>query len=803
MRNVGSWRLPAAAALATVLATICLGATFLRPTWFFPSVLAIVLTGAGCELARRNRAGRPWVPLGGAAALLGYLMLRYGHEQSLGHVIPTTATLERLQELAAGGRADIARYAAPIGVSPGIEFVTVAGVGLVALVVDTLAVTWRRAALAGLPLLVLFTVPTAFAPDGVGWVAFTLAAIGFLTLLLTESRERVSRWGHGVSNVQSKRNWVPDVETSPLSQVGRRVGATALGIALVVPAVLPDLDGIGGFGSGNGPLGGGGGGSKVTVVNPILTMGRDLRRPDNRPVLAYTGAPTYIRLVGLDQFTGSTWRPSELEVSREDNDVEKGIARPPGLSRGIATSTARYRFETFDFEQAWLPLPYPAQRVLDIEGTWLYDRNTFNVFGENTSTFELSYGVRVLNVQPTVEQLRAAPSPPVSVARYMRLPSDLPPDVEATARDVVGNAPTNYDKALALQQWFRSDQFVYSTEVSDTLGDSNGAEVIAAFLESRQGYCVHFASAMAVMARTLGIPARVATGFLPGTEDPSRPNTFVVSIHDLHSWPELYFQGVGWVRFEPTPAIRTGEAPSYAQAEVGGLPGSGSPDSSRPDSVGGQDGAPQSARAAERVRALERGLDAQVPSGGPGATPTEGGGLPRWPLGIGLGLLVLLTVPALARWAVRRSRWSGAGSPVEQARAAWADLQDTLTDIGYSWRESDSPRAGVERLVAERRMTPKPAAAVRRLAAATERARYAPTMAGVGDLRADASAVRSGLLTTSSPRTRWRARLLPRSTRSLLHAVGERMADALDTLDATITAVSRRLTGRRVRLSRS
>ena len=184
----------------------------------------------------------------------------------------------------------------------------------------------RRAALAGLPLLVLQTVPTAVAPDGVSWVAFAIGGVGFLALLLAESRERVSRWGRPMRYTAERANYRPDVETAPLGQVGRRVGATALGLALVVPAVLPDVDASGwGFGSGGfGP--GSGGGQQVAVVNPIIDLGRNLRRQDDQLVIRYRGKPTYLRLVGLDQFTGKQWRPSELHVSRDDDNVEDGHA---------------------------------------------------------------------------------------------------------------------------------------------------------------------------------------------------------------------------------------------------------------------------------------------------------------------------------------------------------------------------------------------------------------------------------------------------------------------------------------------
>ena len=498
MRTMSSsLRMPVFAAIATVTAAVCLGRTFLTGAWFFPSVLAVVVVAVGCEVARRVSTSRWVVPLGGLVGLLGYLLVRYGHSESLLHIVPTAATLDRLGDLTGSGRADIARYAAPIGVSPGIEFLTVAGVGLVALLVDTLAVTWRRAALAGLPLLVLYTVPTGVAPDGVNWVAFAVAAIGFLSLLLAESRERVSRWGRPMRYIVDRPNLRPAVETSPLGQVGRRVGATALGLALVVPAVLPDLS-TSAFGFGSGGFGkGGGNGNRVAVVNPIVDLGRNLRRSEDRPVISYRGRPDYLRLVGLDEFTGTQWKPSDLEVSRNDNDVEDGLRSPPGLSAAVATSNRRYSIKIFDLEQTWLPLPYPAKRV-SIDGTWLYDPSTFNVFGENTSTRQLEYEVRSRGVTPTPDQLREAPVAPDSMERYLRLPGDLPDRVEIDARNVIGDLTNNYDRALAIQDWLRSDEFTYSTEVSDTIGDANGSAAILGFLDTRRGYCVHFASTMAV-----------------------------------------------------------------------------------------------------------------------------------------------------------------------------------------------------------------------------------------------------------------------------------------------------------------
>jgi len=783
----GSLRMPAFAALATITAAICLGHTFLTGAWFFPSVFAVVAVAIGAEVARRVSTSRWMVPLGGLVALLSYLLVRYGHTESYLHLVPTGATLDRLGELTSSGRADVARYAAPIGVSPGIEFLTVAGVGLVALVVDTLAVTWRRAALAGLPLLVLYTVPTAVAPDGVNWVAFAVAAIGFLALLLAESRERVSRWGRPMRYIVDRPNLRPSAETSPLSQVGRRVGATALGLALVVPVVLPDLR-TGAFGFGSGGFGdGGGSGNKVAVVNPIVDLGRNLRRSENRPVISYRGRADYLRLVGLDEFTGAQWRPSELEVSRNDNDVEDGLRSPPGLGSEVATNTRRYDIKIFDLEQNWLPLPYPAKRV-SIDGTWLYDGSTFNVFGENTSTRQLEYQVRSLNVAPKAAQLRAAPDAPDSLNRYRQLPEDLPDRVEIEARNVIGDRTNDYDRALAIQDWLRSDEFTYDTEVSDTVGDANGSAAIVGFLDNRRGYCVQFASTMAVMARVLDVPARVAIGFTPGT--PDRDGGRTVGLHDLHAWPELYFEGIGWTRFEPTPGVRTGAPPAWARPDAAGGPNGPTPSASPSP---GSSGAPVSPRNREAPAPFE-GLD-QNGGGGIGAGPIR---IPVVPLLVFLGALVLLTVPAATRFVVRRRRWHATHTPAQKARAAWADLQDTLVDFGYRWRSSDPPRSGVERLVAARSLDPAAAEAAGRLSRATEQARYAPVMTSqVGDLRADVETVRASLSDSSGRWGRWRARLLPRSTRAVSSALSERLADALDAVDTALAAVTSRLRLRR------
>ena len=784
----GSLRMPVAAAFATITASICLGPAFLIGSWFLPTAFGVLAVGAGCEVARRLSESRSTVPLGGIAALALYLLWRYGNDQAWLGIIPTSGSVDQLGKLASSGRDDINQYAAPIGVSPGIELLTVAGVGLIALVVDTLAVTWRRAALAGLPLLVLYTVPTAVAPEGVSWVAFAIAGVAFLTLLLAESRERVSRWGRPMRFSVARENWQPDVDPSPLGQVGRRVGATALGLALVVPAVLPDLT-VSSIGFGSGGFGRGGGGDPVAVFNPIIDLGDNLRQGNNTPVIRYSGKPTYLRMVGLDEFTGAKWQPSSLEVSRNDNDAEDGLTLPPGLSGTTDRHLRHYSIEIFDFSQAWLPLPYPTRKVSDIDGTWLYDPATFNVFGENSSTRQISYKVSALDVTYSPEALRTAPPAPSSLRKYLQVPRDIDPRVQAEARDVTAGQPTAYDQALALQTWLRDpNEFTYNQTVDASVGDGNGSQAILAFLQSRQGYCVHFASTMAVMARQLGIPARVAVGFALGHTVQGKQ---VVGLHELHAWPELFFQGSGWVPFEPTPGGPASQPPSWARvAAGGGQPtdtASGGPTPGSSSTAG-----PPGSTSRDRTDILDQ--SPKNGRGGVGAGPVR---VPVLPFVLTLVALVLLAVPSVTRLLVRRRRWHNPGTPTEQALVAWAELHDTLIDHGYDWDPADPPRRGAARLVAARHLVGEPVHALDRVAAAVERARYAPEMSPVGDLRADVDAVRAALSDGAGRWERWRARLLPRSTRAVSTALSEKTADALDAVDRAVARVTLRLRLRR------
>ena len=778
-------RLTAAAAVMTVLASLCLVNVFLRQAWILPAVGAVVVVAGSGQLARRTTVWRWVVPLASAGALLGYLVLAFARDDAAFGVLPSPASVRALVGLARLGNEEILTYSVPIAPLPGTTFLTVVGVGATALAVDTLAVTLRRVAVSAVPLAGFYAVPLMVSAAGVPWAAFAVAAGAYLTVLLIEARERVGRWGRAPQGAGVRRI-VRRVETGHLAALGRRVGVAVVGAAVVLPVVLPGVDR--GFLSGSGP-GSGNGPNTISVVNPILNLGQDLRRPAEQEVLRYRttgGGGGYLRIVGLDAFDGESWEPSRLRVTRDQN-LDAPLPTPEGLAGSTAAAPVETRLSIGPLDQKFLLVRHPATNI-EVAGEWLYDRPTANIFsGDNdTSTRDLSYTVAHLDVAPTPEQLRAAPVAGRGFEQFLDLPDELPEVVATTAREVTAAADTAYDEALALQTWLRSPEFRYDIEAPD----DDGASAVVNFLDQRRGYCIHFASTMAVMARSLGIPARVAVGFTAGR--PVGSGDYVVTTHDAHAWPELYFAGAGWLAFEPTPSVRTGEPPGYAQGSA----------------AAPQDGqaAAQPSDAAAPLPAPQGG-ERPEDRGGQGSADGSAAGLrlPVVPTALALVGATGALVPALVGAWVRRRRWRrAASSPAALAEAAWADIRATARDLRARWPSAETPRQSVDRLVVDHELDPASAQALRRLGRGIERARYAPAGAEsapaqsagwqsvAAATRREADLVSAAMLAGAPRRARLRAHVLPGAYSEVVRAVGRRVADGLGVADNALTVMGDR-----------
>ncbi len=151
---------------------------------------------------------------------------------------------------------------------------------------------------------------------------------------------------------------------------------------------------------------------------------------------------------------------------------------------------------------------------------------------------------------------------------YLQIPSTLPERVRELAADITEDAASPLDKALALQDWLRGPELTYSQDIDKPPSDEDAVDNF--LFETKTGYSDYYASSMAVMLRSVGVPARLAAGYAPG-EAQSDTRRRAVRDSDSHGWVQVYFPGYGWIDFEPTPAWplpERGPAPQAAPAEA-------------------------------------------------------------------------------------------------------------------------------------------------------------------------------------------------------------------------------------------
>ncbi len=748
-------------ALAGWLATL-LCATALRPliqglSWVTPTIMitaAIVLTGV---LVRRFAA--PLLAPIAQIVVMGWLLIVIFTRSPL----PTPGALSTLRAGFAEGLDAVTGQAAPVEAVPGFVLLITVGIALVALLVDLLAATLHHPAAAGLPLLAIFCVPAAVLDDGVPWRYFLLGAIGYLVLISTDALDRIRSWGMVLSDGTSGSR----LGAATQWRGGRRVALIALLAAVLIPMITPGLnDQLLNTGEGNGR---GRGNGQITVVNPILTLRQNLVSPADTEVITYTTTvenPAPLRIASDEEFDGRSWAPKTGRILR-DQRVQDGLPSPPGLSGAVPRTMATTNIAVGALSQTYLPVPYPATKV-QIDGDWLYETGSLNIVGDGQRSENTRYTVEHLALDPTVEQLQNAPAAPNSVMTdYTKLPNGLSPLIEQTARARGGDG-SNYERALALQDYLRSEGgFVYDLKVTQGNGQNDsGADAVTDFLRNKRGYCVQFASAMAVMARTLDIPARVAVGFLPG--DKGADNQYRISLQDAHAWPELYFEGVGWVRFEPTPSTRAPSLPGYA------------------DSSPAPESEPQPS---ESASAAPSPSDA-APSAAPSVNPQDDDPIAAaeqeswwqkipWQLVAGLLVLALLAlVPMITSRVARTLRWRRARTASAVAESGWDDLRERLGDLGIAWDWSWTPRTVTAVLQHEYGVAGSSAAALKRLTDDLESSRYAPPGAAASRpasaVRKDVDEVAAAVGRSRTASERRQALLFPRSGLDVLTGADRR-----------------------------
>jgi protein-glutamine gamma-glutamyltransferase len=184
-------------------------------------------------------------------------------------------------------------------------------------------------------------------------------------------------------------------------------------------------------------------------------------------------------------------------------------------------------------------------------GYLLIDR-TGSFFNPTRNDTKIRYeGTARLSLATPADLRAASPEIPDDIrAEYLQLPRSLDPRIPKLAEDITAKSANDYDRAAEIRRYLIG-HYAYTLNLTAPTGA--GADPLAYFLfTSRAGHCEYFATAMAVMLRSIGVPARYVTGFLPG-EYNDVGGDYIIRGSDAHAWVEVYFNGYGWVTFDPTP----------------------------------------------------------------------------------------------------------------------------------------------------------------------------------------------------------------------------------------------------------
>ncbi|HXW47467.1 MAG TPA: transglutaminaseTgpA domain-containing protein [Streptosporangiaceae bacterium] len=729
------------------------------------------------------------------AVELFYLNVVFANGLSYGRLVPSAASVASLAAIPGKASASF-QYSPPVPTNSQVDFIVAAGVALVAITVDILAVRLRRPALAGLPLLLLFSVPVASTLKSFGLsqvLTFGIGIAAYLALLSADGRQRLRMWGRLVTirRLQPGSDGSQAPDTRQMAASGRRVGLAAVGVAMLVPVILVGATPKDLFNKTLSP--GGGGGGLITAgsgIDPLGSVNSELAsRPE--PVLTYrTNArdpqDQYLQelVLNYDEHSGTwvTYLPARTQLVRRPQLPEpvQGLTAKVPIDKATTTIT----LDGVE-ENAALPLPYAPVEIGSVGAPLAESPGTLMVFD----------GDQQLGPQFTVVSDEALPTK-ADLNGVFRYPASIEqqyggyngPDASKLykiAAAQTAGAATPLQQAYDLQQWFSaSGTFSYTIQQNQT---DTGSWLYRFLTSTKSGDCQQFAPAFAILARLLGIPSRVAVGYTAGS--PVGDGQWTVTTSDAHAWPELYFPNAGWVRFEPTPSGANGQGTAQAPPYAIGPP----PDSVPPGGTSGQTGALPPAgtgKPGSQFAGHHHIPGGDVGTAGPASRPRA-----RFPVGLVLGIVavLLIALPGASRWLTARRRWMTASGDAAQAHAAWRELTDYLTDYGLGSGPSESPRALAGRVAEAAGLSPAATAAVTRIGAAEERARYARTALPGEGLREDVALVRKALAARADLPHRALARLLPASTLAAAREGLESASHALSWLESPLPTLRRSL----------
>jgi transglutaminase-like putative cysteine protease len=738
--------------VASALAVLPLREIFIDWAWLPNVWVAMLLTIGPAALLRTRQPARIIHLLPGLVLTIFYLTARFVPDHAWGGFVPLAGAWKDVAVLNGDFHTTVHDGAAPLHSTEAVRMVLAALLVLVAVAVDLVAVVARRPALAGVAFLVVYTVAGTVPRHAVGWLWFVLAALGYLLLLSSDTRDEVSRWGRLMPHQAGASRAAVKALT------GRRIALIAIVIALAAPLLLPVpktnllADAF------HGGSGGGGGDGGVSL-DPFVRLKGQLTLKNSIDLMNVQvnglgeHRPLYLSEYVLDTYDASGWHQGPRGETEPLQNTQFGV-EPEDRPQERRSSSYSATITIKNLDDVAAPVFQSPDRIGGLsDENWIWSKRDAAVLGGRISKGE-SYTESFREPQPSngmLQQSESVAKDP-AIHRWLQhppLPSVVVRQVQTVIRGITPSSALNspYARAKAILDFFSPDNgFTYS--LSTKTGDSGSA--LVDFLKSRTGFCQQYAAAMAIMLRQADVPSRVVVGYTHPA--PDKEGKFTVTTNDAHAWVEAYFAGAGWLPFDPTPLLSGPDRLRAAQLPWASQSRSASDTGAASNSTGGSPSG-----ASGRRTALE--------SDGGGAPQASGSsGVPAWVgwllVGIAGLVVVLLLLPVSARLAQRRARLHAAERDPD---ALWQELADTAVDLGYVWSPVRSPRQVVIWLRREG-VSGDADESLRTLATAVELSRYAERD-GVAtrELVTDLRRVEVSLRETRSGWERVRARLVPQS----------------------------------------
>lgn len=502
-------------------------------------------------------------------------------------------------------------------------------------------------------------------------VLFLIAA---LAVVFADSLRRIHGWGPVWSPPGARNRLLPSA-----GRGARRIGAGAVVLAALAPIFVP------GFGSkAVFDLSSINADTRVHV-SPLVEIGAILNQSDPVEVFqVQSEKPAYWRMVGLDVLDGNgQWSPAP----EQGTPVEEG--QPLATDLQGTTITERFTI-TNDLGYTWLPAAYEPSTLeqADDSVTWFAGSQTMTV--AEPPNEGATYTIQ--SVYPTPTALQLATTSVGSPSQYpdeTKLPGAIPREISDLAERWTRNDPTVFDRVMSIQRHL-TDPAVYRYD--QTVRYPSTMQGLADFLTKRQsGFCQQFASAMAVMLRSLGIPARVAMGY--GAGHLVGDNTWGVMTTDLHAWVEVPFEGYGWLPFEPTPGksnpvMTTYMASSSSSDGCRESTGNCSTGGTSKNHKGGGKNPTVQGREGAAGNFNNRPISPGTASSAPGRRVPSGEVL-SWL--VVAGVLVLAGIP-LVRWFRRRRKLHNAArEPRALILATYDVFSERAADLGFGRGPGETP----------------------------------------------------------------------------------------------------------------